>query len=162
MQNRKVLFISPSSSSFIQLEKGKCENQIQNYKSGKCIFVKNLFKLPVRTHIFLHSSSVSQRLSFPPQPPYQNCAQALACLSQYQRMLQSRQVPWSRLRLQRGSRIADAGGEIVCEMYILRRTFHYPMRVAAISQPILHTALKCHIKSCIQLKLRQSSTTILQ
>lgn len=33
------------------------------------------------THVLLHSSSVSKRFLLPLQPPYQNCAQALACLS---------------------------------------------------------------------------------
>lgn len=33
------------------------------------------------THVLLHSSSVSKRFLLPLQPPYQNWAQALACLS---------------------------------------------------------------------------------
>lgn len=33
------------------------------------------------THVLLHSPSVSKRFLLPLQPPYQNCAQALACLS---------------------------------------------------------------------------------
>lgn len=33
------------------------------------------------THVLLHSSSISKRFLLPLQPPYQNWAQALACLS---------------------------------------------------------------------------------
>lgn len=54
----------------------RCERQEAAMNQARHVPVD----LPV-THVLLHSSSVSKRFLLPPQPPYQNWAQALACLS---------------------------------------------------------------------------------